>query len=84
MPNPIKLGRKERMTFSKINEVVAPPNLIEVQKKSYDWFTSEGIEEVIEEIPHITKEEITECARKVNLDTVYFLKGTLTDGGDEN
>ena len=38
MPNPIKLGRKERMTFAKINEVAEMPNLIQIQTDSYDWF----------------------------------------------
>ncbi len=39
MPKPIKLGRKERQTFSKISEVAEMPNLIQIQnKKSYEWF----------------------------------------------
>ena len=46
MPNPIKLGRKERMTFSKINEVAEMPNLIQIQTDSYDWFVREGLREV--------------------------------------
>ena len=36
MPNPIKLGRKERMTFAKINEVAEMPNLIQIQTDSYE------------------------------------------------
>ncbi len=32
MPKPIKLGRKERMTFSKINEVAEMPNLIRIPR----------------------------------------------------
>ena len=35
MPHPIKVGRKERMTFAKIHEVCEMPNLIDVQTKSY-------------------------------------------------
>ena len=42
MPKPIKVGRKERMTFSKINEVGVMPNLIEIQTSSYDWFIKRG------------------------------------------
>ena len=38
MPKPVKLGRKDRMTFSKINEVAEMPNLIQIQTDSYDWF----------------------------------------------
>ena len=38
MPKPIQVGRKERMTFAKINEVCEMPNLIEIQTDSYNWF----------------------------------------------
>ncbi|MBQ4109858.1 MAG: DNA-directed RNA polymerase subunit beta [Clostridia bacterium] len=54
MVHPVKYGKTERMNFSRINEVVAPPNLIEVQKKSYEWFTEEGLREVFENISPIT------------------------------
>ena len=53
MPKPIKLGRKERMTFSKINEVAEMPNLIQIQTDSYDWFVREGFREVFEDISPI-------------------------------
>ena len=53
MPNPIKLGRKERMTFSKINEVAEMPNLIQIQTDSYDWFVREGLREVFEDVSPI-------------------------------
>ena len=53
MPKPIKVGRKDRMTFSKINEVGQMPNLIEIQTKSYDWFIKEGLREVFEDISPI-------------------------------
>ncbi len=53
MPKPIQVGRKERMTFSKINEVGEMPNLIEIQTKSYDWFIKEGLKEVFEDISPI-------------------------------
>ena len=35
---PVKLGKTERMSFSHIDEVISMPNLIEVQKNSYQWF----------------------------------------------
>ena len=38
MPKPVKVGKKERMTFAKINEVGQMPNLIDIQTKSYEWF----------------------------------------------
>ena len=53
MPNPIKLGRKERMTFSKINEVAEMPNLIQIQTDSYKWFVEEGLREVFEDVSPI-------------------------------
>ncbi len=53
MPKPIKVGRKERMTFAKINEVGTMPNLIDIQTKSYDWFIEEGLREVFEDISPI-------------------------------
>ena len=40
-PKPVKLGKADRMTFSKIDEVLDMPNLIEVQKDSYEWFLTE-------------------------------------------
>ena len=53
MPNPIKLGRKERMTYSKISEVAEMPNLIEIQTNSYKWFIEEGLREVFEDVSPI-------------------------------
>ena len=53
MPKPIKVGQKERMTFSKINEVAEMPNLIEIQTSSYEWFIKEGLREVFEDISPI-------------------------------
>lgn len=53
MPKPVKLGRKDRMTFSKINEVAEMPNLIQIQTDSYDWFIKEGLQEVFEDISPI-------------------------------
>ena len=53
MPNPIKLGRKERMTFAKINEVAEMPNLIQIQTDSYKWFVEEGLHEVFEDVSPI-------------------------------
>jgi len=53
MPHPITVGRKERMSFSKINEVCEMPNLIDVQTKSYKWFMEEGLSEVLEDVSPI-------------------------------
>jgi len=53
MPHPVKIGNRVRMSYSKINEVLELPDLIEVQKKSYDWFLSEGLREVFDDISPI-------------------------------
>ena len=42
----VQLGTTTRKSFAKINEVMPMPNLIEVQKESYQWFLDEGLEEV--------------------------------------
>ena len=51
---PVQMGNTTRMSFSKINEVIEMPNLIEIQKNSYKWFLEEGIKEVFEDISSIT------------------------------
>ena len=53
MPKPIKVGRKERMSFGKIDEVWPMPNLIGIQTNSYKWFVEEGLKEVFEDISPI-------------------------------
>ena len=53
MPDPVKLGRRTRMSYSKISEVADMPNLIQIQTKSYDWFIKEGLREVFEDISPI-------------------------------
>ena len=51
---PVQLGKNVRMSFSHINEVLEMPNLIEVQKKSYEWFLQEGLKEVFKDVSAIT------------------------------
>ncbi|MDR0221956.1 MAG: DNA-directed RNA polymerase subunit beta [Oscillospiraceae bacterium] len=51
---PVKLGKTTRMSFSRINEVLEVPNLIEVQKNSYKCFLGEGIKEVFSDVSPIT------------------------------
>ena len=50
----VQLGTTTRKSFAKINEVMQMPNLIEVQKKSYQWFLDEGLKEVFRDIGSIT------------------------------
>ncbi len=54
MVKPHKLGKNVRMSFAKIDEALEMPNLIEVQKKSYNWFLSEGFAEVLRDVSPIT------------------------------
>ena len=50
---PMQSGRNVRMSYSKQKEVLEMPNLIEVQKDSYQWFLDEGLKEVFEDISPI-------------------------------
>ena len=54
MVHPVKLGRNTRMSYGKIHEVLEMPNLIEIQKNSYDWFLDEGLKEVFHDVSPIT------------------------------
>ena len=54
MVKEVQLGKNTRMTFSKINEVIDMPNLIEIQKDSYNWFVTEGLMEVFKDMSAIT------------------------------
>ena len=54
MVKPHKLGKNVRMSFAKIDEALEMPNLIEVQKKSYEWFVKEGLLEVLHDVSPIT------------------------------
>ncbi|MFG6336709.1 MAG: DNA-directed RNA polymerase subunit beta [Lachnospiraceae bacterium] len=47
-------GRNTRMTYARQKEVLEMPNLIEVQKNSYQWFLSEGLKEVFDDISPIS------------------------------
>lgn len=51
---PVKSGRGMRMSFSTEKEVLDMPNLIEVQKNSYQWFLDEGLKEVFRDISPVT------------------------------
>ncbi|MBD5158547.1 MAG: DNA-directed RNA polymerase subunit beta [Butyrivibrio sp.] len=51
---PQKYGKNVRMSYSRQKEVLGMPNLIEVQKDSYQWFLNAGLKEVFEDISPIT------------------------------
>ena len=50
---PVKSGKSVRMSYSRQKEVLEMPNLIEIQKDSYQWFLDEGLKEVFEDISPI-------------------------------
>ena len=51
--HPIKSGKNMRMTFARQEDVLEMPNLIEVQRGSYEWFLTDGLKEVFEDISPI-------------------------------
>ena len=50
---PIAGNKVMRMSYARQNEVLEMPNLIEVQKDSYQWFLKEGLKEVFDDISPI-------------------------------
>ncbi|MBR2155411.1 MAG: DNA-directed RNA polymerase subunit beta [Clostridia bacterium] len=54
MVHEVYMGKKKRMSFSRINEVLDMPDLIEVQKNSYQRFVEEDLREVLDDISPIT------------------------------
>ena len=61
-----KLGKNTRMSFAKINELCEMPNLIEVQKESFQWFLEKGIKEVLHDISPITDHSEDLCIEFVS------------------
>jgi DNA-directed RNA polymerase subunit beta len=53
MAYPITVGKRTRWTYSKIDEVMEMPDLIEIQKNSYNWFIQEGLREMFHDISPI-------------------------------
>ncbi|CUH97840.1 DNA-directed RNA polymerase subunit beta [Propionispora sp. 2/2-37] len=53
MFNPVPVGKRNRYSYAKINEVLDMPNLIEIQKNSYNWFLKEGLQEIFHDISPI-------------------------------
>ena len=54
MAYPMQMGKRTRMCFARIEEALAVPDLIEVQKKSYEYFLKEGLREVLADVSPIT------------------------------
>lgn len=53
MVHPVSYGKRVRMSYSRISEELELPDLIEVQKSSYEWFLNEGLREVFDDISPI-------------------------------
>ncbi|SER83917.1 DNA-directed RNA polymerase subunit beta [Lachnobacterium bovis] len=64
---PVKAGKGMRMSYSRQKEVLEMPNLIEVQKDSYQWFLDEGLKEAFSDIS-----PITDYSGHLSLDFVGF------------
>ncbi|MBO5260184.1 MAG: DNA-directed RNA polymerase subunit beta [Agathobacter sp.] len=64
---PVKAGKGMRMSYSRQKEVLQIPNLIEVQKDSYQWFLDEGLKEAFADIS-----PITDYSGKLSLEFVDF------------
>ena len=64
---PVKAGKDIRMSYSRQKEVLEMPNLIEVQKNSYQWFLDEGLKEAFADIS-----PIEDYSGKLSLDFVDF------------
>lgn len=54
MTKPVKVGKRTRQSFSRIEEVLEMPDLIDIQRQSYRWFVEEGLREVFDDISPIT------------------------------
>jgi len=75
---PIKHGKTTRMSFSKINEVIDMPNLIGIQKDSYEWFLTDGIKEVFRDVSPITdtngRYELSFISHRLDSKTKYTIE----------
>ena len=52
-PKPIQVGERVRWSYGRISEVLEMPNLIEIQRQSYEWFLSEGLRETFRDVSPI-------------------------------
>ncbi len=64
---PVKSGKNIRMSYSRQKEVLEMPNLIEVQRDSYDWFLTTGLREVLDDIS-----PIEDYAQNLSLEFIDF------------
>jgi len=54
MFSPVKVGKRTRYSYARIKEVMEMPHLLDIQRKSYEWFLREGLEEILRDISPIS------------------------------
>ncbi len=64
---PKKLGTTTRMSFARFDDSLEMPNLIEVQKKSYEWFLEEGLNEVLRDVS-----PVVDYSGKLSIDFISY------------
>ena len=68
---PVEAGKSIRMSYSRKKDVIEMPNLIEIQRNSYQWFLTEGLKEVLDDIS-----PISDFSGNMNLEFVDFVLRT--------
>ena len=53
MFKPEQVGKRTRYTYAKINEVIKMPHLLDIQRKSYEWFLESGLQNIFNDISPI-------------------------------
>ena len=53
MFKPEQVGKRTRYTYAKINEVIKMPHLLDIQRKSYEWFLESGLQNIFDDISPI-------------------------------
>ncbi|MGX8714280.1 MAG: DNA-directed RNA polymerase subunit beta [Lachnospiraceae bacterium] len=64
---PVKAGKSIRMSYSRRQDVITMPNLIEIQRDSFDWFLHDGLREVLDDIS-----PISDFSSSMNLEFIDF------------
>ena len=54
MLHPVPVGTRTRYSYARINEVMEMPHLLDIQRKSYQWFLDEGLDEILQDISPIS------------------------------
>jgi len=54
MFKPVKVGKRTRYSYARIKEVMEMPHLLDIQRKSYEWFKQEGLKEIFKDISPIS------------------------------